>query len=109
MSVCNLNTYSNSSETELDRAHFSYLLFNPNQRYNLHSLEDYNCSNYADDYAGIWEYLSSLTSKKDFVKYCEFSQGPGTEFISCEKEIQPTLTTAGICYTFNGFDNLINS
>ena len=105
VSVCNLNTYSNSSETEMDRAHFSYIIFNPNRKYNLHSSEDYNCSNHADDYAGIWEYMSSSAFQKDFIVYCGFSQGPGTEFISCEEEIQPTLTTAGVCYTFNSFTN----
>ena len=47
----------------------------------------------------IWDGLRE--SFKDIIHYCGFIQGVDKKVIRCEEELEPVLTSLGICYTFN--------
>ena len=37
----------------------------------------------------------------NIIYYCGSIQGTNSELHDCEKELEPVLTTLGVCYTFN--------
>ena len=51
----------------------------------------------------IWDGLRE--SFKDIIHFCGFIQGVDKKVIRCEEELQPVLTSLGICYTFNSITN----
>lgn len=105
VTVCNVNKYN---ETMIDYERLAYHLFDPEQNFYLNENENISqqfCSANINNNGTIWEFLSAPEMKKNFIVYCGFSQGPNTELIRCEDEIQPVLTSAGVCYTFNDITN----
>ena len=105
VTVCSLNAYESS-----EIAQFAEFLFNPDLAYDFRALNklgmcDKLLSNITEDVrnADIWEVIQK--SFRNIVYYCGFIQGVNNELYLCEKELQPVLTSLGVCYTFNSITN----
>ena len=101
VTVCSLNAYESS-----EIAQFTEFLFNPDLAYDSRVLNklgmcDKALNNITEDVrnAAIWEVIQK--SSRNFVYFCGFNQGVNSTLYRCEKELEPTLTSLGICYTIN--------
>ena len=101
VTICSLNAYENS-----DIAQIAEFLFNPDLAYDINLINksqtcDKVLSNVTEDIrnATIWEVIQK--SFPNIIYYCGFIQGTNSELQHCEKELQPVLTSLGVCYTFN--------
>ena len=105
VTVCSLNAYESSEIAE-----FTEFLFNPDLAYDFRALNklgmcDKRLSNITEEVkkTSIWEVI--LKSFRDFVYFCGFDEDVDHNITFCEKELQPVLTSLGICYTFNSITN----
>ena len=107
VTVCRLNAYESS-----EIAQFAELIFNPDLAYDLHisnnvavGMCDKVLNNMTEDVqkAAIWEVIQNSFS--DFVHFCGFNEDVDNDITLCEEELQPVLTSLGICYTFNSITN----
>lgn len=116
VTICNLNIKRNDTNITINDEAYQLLnfLFNPDDDFLLHA-QGYNstsilreCNRKLATFSkeerdqDIW---TSLTSDVNLIQYCGFSAGANSEIISCKEDFQPILTTAGICYTYNGIQN----
>ena len=101
VTICTLNAYEYS-----EIAQITEFLFNPDLAYDINLINksqmcDKVLSNVTEDIrsATIWEVIQK--SFPNIIYYCGFIQGTNSELEHCEKELQPLLTSLGVCYTFN--------
>uniref|UniRef100_A0A1X7TYE2 Uncharacterized protein n=1 Tax=Amphimedon queenslandica TaxID=400682 RepID=A0A1X7TYE2_AMPQE len=45
----------------------------------------------------------------ELIHYCGFLHGADSDVVTCKDLFEPVLTSAGICFTFNGTNKLANS
>jgi acid-sensing ion channel 5 len=111
VTFCNLNRKRNLSDELNNQTHqLLYYLFSPDQtfsttRENTSSIVDQCYQDNLDNLSEIWNYIIREDRMNNFIHYCGFSIGPDSDTIDCKNSIQPVLTSAGICYTFNGNNN----
>ena len=107
VTVCRLNAYESS-----EIAQFAEFIFNPDLAYDIHisnnvavGMCDKVLNNMTEDVrkAAIWEVVQNSFS--DFVHFCGFNEDVDNDITFCEEELQPVLTSLGICYTFNSMSN----
>ena len=102
VTICTLNAYEYS-----EIAQIAEFLFSPDLAYDTNLINksqmcDKVLSNVTEDIrnAAIWDVIQK--SFPNIVYYCGFIQGTNSELQHCEHELQPVLTSLGVCYTFNG-------
>lgn len=117
VTFCELNIKRNLSNVISNGTYqLRYDLFSPDQAFNLNGFNKSaalsNCydtleivGNSSFTNFEIWNYISSIENVSKLVHYCRFSQGPENDTVDCKNDIQPVLTPAGLCYTFNGIRN----
>ena len=107
VTVCRLNAYDSS-----EIAQFTEFLFNPDLAYDIHVSNNIAIgmcnkvlNNITEDVrkSAIWEVIQKSLS--NFVYFCGFNEDFDNNITYCAKELQPVLTSLGICYTFNSFTN----
>ena len=107
VTICRLNAYDSS-----EIAQFAEFIFNPDLAYDIHisnnvavGMCDKVLNNMTEDVrkAAIWEVIQNSFS--DFVHFCGFNEDVDNDITLCEEELQPVLTSLGICYTFNSITN----
>ena len=107
VTICNLNVHAATSEDEeLDLSSILHSLFNSEDLVNktgifdeCNEIIDSNNTNAAFN-RDVWTML--LPDDKKFIYQCSFSYDAESEIMLCKDMFFPTLTPAGICYTFNG-------
>ena len=105
VTVCSLNAYESSEIAE-----FAEFLFNPDLAYDFRALNklgmcDKLLSNITEEVKKTSVWKSIQKSFQDFVYFCGFNEDVDHNITFCEKELQPVLTSLGICYTFNSITN----
>ena len=105
VTICSLNAHESSVIAQL-----TYFLFNPDLAYDIRAVNNLQtCDKVLSNITGdvlntaIWEDIEN--SFKNFVYFCGFLQGVNNNLINCTEELQPVLTSLGVCYTINSITN----
>ena len=105
VTICSLNAHESSVIAQLTN-----FLFNPDLAYDIRAVNnlqmcDKVLSNITEDVrnTAIWKDIEN--SFKNFVYFCGFIQGVNKNLINCAEELQPVLTSLGVCYTINSITN----
>ena len=59
--------------------------------------------------ATIWNIQNPSKTIDEMIHYCGFVEGVNDEVVPCKDAFKPVLTSAGICFTFNGSNHGIHS
>ncbi|XP_011408195.1 PREDICTED: acid-sensing ion channel 5-like [Amphimedon queenslandica] len=120
VTFCNLNLERNSSNFLL-RSTYQLMnyLYNADENFHLSGLNDSYVLQLCDNVvrsssedilnATIWNIQNPSKTIDELIHYCGFIEGPNSEVKPCKDAFKPILTSAGICFTFNGSDNRIHS
>ena len=121
VTICNLNLERNTSDMVTDSG---YLLmnhiFNPDESFHLTGLNSSFLLNRCDAISGsfptslrnttLWNSQDPQETLDKLVHFCGFVGGiTNSTVIPCKDVFKPALTSAGICFTFNGSNHRIHS
>ncbi|XP_011408196.1 PREDICTED: acid-sensing ion channel 5-like [Amphimedon queenslandica] len=120
VTICNLNLERNESDMVADTG---YLLmnhiFNPDENFHLTGLNSSfllnSCNAISDSFPAsfrnttLWNSQHPQETLDKLIHFCGFVSGINSAVIPCKDAFKPVLTSAGICYTFNGSNNRIHS
>ena len=120
VTICNPNPERNRSAFLLNQ---TYLLmnhlYNPDENFQLTGFNtssvlqlcDERVSNTTEDVRSvtIWDIQNPSKTIDELIHYCGFTNGVGSDVIPCKNDFKPVLTSAGICFTYNGSNNVIHS
>ena len=120
VTICNLNLERNASDMLVNYTYqLSNHLFNPDENFHLTGLN----SSYVLDTCNavvptapehvrnttLWKAQDPQKSINELIHFCGFVGGINEDLIPCKNDFKPVLTSAGICFTYNGSKNVIHS
>lgn len=120
VTICNLNLERNFSNV-LSNSTYEVMnyLFNPDESFELSGLNSsqalQSCHRTVSNSSPtvqnttIWNSQNPNRALDNLIHYCGFVEGIDQHVIPCKNEFQPVLTSAGICYTFNGTSRVVKS
>ena len=120
VTLCNLNLERNSSNFLLRNTYqLMNYLYNADENFHLSGLNDSYVLELCEEVvrsssedvrnATIWNIQNPSKAIDELIHYCGFIHGTNSDVVPCKDAFKPVLTSAGICFTFNGSDNRIHS
>ncbi|XP_019859925.1 PREDICTED: acid-sensing ion channel 5-like [Amphimedon queenslandica] len=118
VTICNLNLKKNDSDFLLNTTYQAIIsLYNADKSSQFtsnkkidHLLNTCTASlSNSIQNATIWDIVSPEMAVNEFIHYCGFLHGADSDVVMCKDLFEPVLTSAGICFTFNGTNKLANS
>ena len=120
VTICNQNAEANASDLLLSQTYrLVNYLFNPDENFHLSGT---NVSSIIDECntimaaaphgilnTTIWDIQNPSKIIEELIHYCGFTNGAGSDVIPCKNDFKPVLTSAGICFTYNGSNSIIHS
>ena len=120
VTICNVNLERNFSDTLRDRTYLIMnYLYNPDESFHLSGFNTSYVLQSCDEIvpsstskvrsATIWNIQRPSKTIEELIHFCGFVNGAGSDVIPCKNDFKPVLTSAGICFTYNGSKNVIHS
>ena len=118
VTICNLNLKKNDSDFLLNSTYqVMNFLYNADESFQFTNRNTMNLRNTCTaplfdigiGNATIWDIMSPDRAVNELIHYCGFLHGADSDVIMCKDFFEPVLTSAGICFTFNGTNKLANS
>ena len=99
VTVCNRNFYRNPNVSNETNALIHHLFHSNSFLHEISQMQKCKTDNNTYDFE-LQDLL--IPKENNFIHYCGFSYQAESEIMLCKDMFFPTLTPAGICYTFNG-------
>ena len=117
VTICNLNLKKNDSDFLLNTTYqVMNFLYNADESFQFTSSNTMSLRNTCTaplsnsiQNVTIWDIVSPDRAVNEFIHYCGFLHGADSDVVMCKDLFEPVLTSAGICFTFNGTNKLANS